>query len=99
MTAALLERERTIEARHEDEIAESVTVTMKAPKDFFGLKSASRQGRLRSVGAEFGHIVARNITDSKDPQENPGRNLQFLEHSRAGRDGSDKRRPFHFHRS
>ncbi len=64
----MLQKEHTIGARHEDEIAESVKVTMKALKDFFGLKSASRQGRLRSVGTEFGHIVARNITDSKDPQ-------------------------------
>ncbi len=41
---------------------------MKALKDFFGLKSGSYQGRLKSVGAEFGHLVARNITDSRDPQ-------------------------------
>ena len=53
---------------HDDEIAESVKVTMKALKEFFGLKAASRRELLKSVGAEFGHIVARNITDSKDPQ-------------------------------
>jgi predicted hydrocarbon binding protein len=63
-----MEKARSIEARRDDEIAESVKVTMKALKDFFGLKSGSYEGRLRSVGAEFGHIVARNITDSKDPQ-------------------------------
>ncbi len=63
----LLEKERTLEARHEDEIAESVKVTMKALKDFFGLKSHSVAGRLRSVGAEFGHMVARNIVESRDP--------------------------------
>ena len=68
MKSPLLKKEHTVEARNEDEIAESIKVTMKALKDFFGLKSASRQGRLRSVGAEFGHIVARNITDSRDPQ-------------------------------
>ena len=59
--------ERTIEARLDDEIAESIKVTMKALKDFFGLRSPSKEGRLRSVGAEFGHIVARNITKSHDP--------------------------------
>ena len=63
-----MEREHTIEPRREDEIAESVKVSMKALKDFYGLKSGSYQGRLRSVGAEFGHIVSRNITDSKDPE-------------------------------
>jgi predicted hydrocarbon binding protein len=63
-----MEKEHIVEPRREDEIAESVKVTMKALKDFFGLKSGSYQGRLRSVGGEFGHIVARNIADSKDPQ-------------------------------
>ena len=58
---------RTVEARHDDEIAESIKVTMKALKDFFGLKSPSKEGRLRAVGAEFGHIVSRNITKSNNP--------------------------------
>ncbi len=63
-----VEREHTIEARRDDEIAESIKVTMKALKDFFGLKSSSVKGKLKSVGAEFGHIVSRNITDSRDPE-------------------------------
>lgn len=62
-----LAEERTIKARYEDEIAESIKVTMKALKEFFGLKSGSVRNRLRAVGAEFGHIVARNITDTTDP--------------------------------
>ncbi len=65
---AKVEREREIEARRDDEIAESIKVTMKALKDFFGIKSGSVRGRLKSVGAEFGHIVSRNITDSNDPE-------------------------------
>jgi predicted hydrocarbon binding protein len=57
----------TVEPRQNDEIAESVKVTMKALKDFFGVRGASKQARLRAVGSEFGHIVARNISRSNDP--------------------------------
>jgi predicted hydrocarbon binding protein len=64
----MFEKLSSVENRHEEEIAESVKVTMKALKEFYGLKSGSRRGILRSVGAEFGHIVARNIADSRDPQ-------------------------------
>lgn len=60
--------ERKIEARRNDEIAESVKITMKALKDFYGLRASSKQVRLRAVGSEFGHIVARNISSSNDPQ-------------------------------
>lgn len=60
--------ERNIEPRREDEIAESVKITMKALKEFFGLRASSRQARLRSVGAEFGHIVSRNISSSRNPE-------------------------------
>jgi predicted hydrocarbon binding protein len=59
--------DRRIEPRQNDEIAESVKITMDALKDFFGIRGASRQARLRAVGSEFGHIVARNISNSKDP--------------------------------
>lgn len=59
---------RSIESRQYDEIAESVKVTMKALKDFFGVRASSKQARLRAVGSEFGHIVARNISSSHDPQ-------------------------------
>lgn len=92
----LLQREHTIEARHEDEIAESVKVTMKALKDFFGLRAASRQGRLRSVGAEFGHIVARNITDSKDPQVILGEVATFWNTHGLGEMEVTKEDPFTF---
>ncbi len=59
--------ERNVEPRQNDEIAESVKVTMKALKDFFGVRGVSKQARLRAIGSEFGHIVARNISGSKDP--------------------------------
>jgi len=64
---------RKLEAKHSeearrDEVAESIKVTMKALKDFFGLESTSARGRMKSVGAEFGHIVARRITDSRSPE-------------------------------
>lgn len=65
---AKLETERDIGIRGRDEIAESIKVTMKALKDFFGLESSSVRGRLRSVGAEFGHMVARNVTESRNPE-------------------------------
>ena len=55
------------EARHDDEIAESIKVTMRALNDFFGSRVASKEGRLRAVGSEFGHIVAKNITRSDNP--------------------------------
>jgi predicted hydrocarbon binding protein len=57
-----------VEPRQYDEIAESVKVTMKALKDFFGVRASSKQARLRAVGSEFGHMVARNISGSHDPQ-------------------------------
>ena len=60
-------REKTIEPLLDDEVAESIKVTMKALNDFFGSRVASKEGRLRVVGAEFGHIVARNITTSDNP--------------------------------
>jgi predicted hydrocarbon binding protein len=56
-----------IEPRQNDEIAESVKATMKALEDFFGTRGASKQATLRAVGSEFGHIVARNISHSNDP--------------------------------
>lgn len=56
-----------IEPRLNDEIAESVKVTMKALKEFYGVRGGSKQGRLRAVGSEFGHIVARNISKSNNP--------------------------------
>jgi len=60
------ETERDIGQRR-DEIAESIKVTMKALKDL-SLESSSVRGRLKSVGAEFGHIAARNLTDSRNPE-------------------------------
>lgn len=59
-----LRGEWMIKARQTDEIAESIKVTMKALKDYFGLKSASQNERLRVIGSEFGHMVARNITST-----------------------------------
>ncbi len=56
-----------VESRRDDEIAESIKVTMNALNDFFGSRAVSKEGRLRAVGSEFGHIVARNISRSADP--------------------------------
>ncbi len=55
-----------IKARQTDEIAESIKVTMKALKDYFGLRSGSQKERLRVIGSEFGHMVSRNIALSED---------------------------------
>lgn len=64
------ERELNIvEPRRNDEIAESVKITMKALKDFYGVRGSSIQAHLRAIGSEFGHIVARNISTSKNPQD------------------------------
>jgi predicted hydrocarbon binding protein len=66
-----LHTERTLEGRIEprlnDEIAESVKATMKALEDLFGVRAAPRQAALRAIGSEYGHIVARNISHSNDP--------------------------------
>jgi predicted hydrocarbon binding protein len=59
---------RKIDAREYDEVAESIKITMKALKDYFGLKSSSQEHRLRVVGSEFGHMVSRNIA-SQGSQE------------------------------
>jgi len=61
--------EPKVEARLNDEIAESVKVTMQALKDFIGVRGSSKQAHLRSIGSEFGHLVSRNISSSKNPQE------------------------------
>ncbi|HZY95047.1 MAG TPA: V4R domain-containing protein [Candidatus Bathyarchaeia archaeon] len=58
-----------IEPRLNDEIAESVKITMKALKEFYGLRSRSKDAALRQIGSEFGHIVARNISSSNNPEE------------------------------
>ncbi len=59
---------RQIEAREYDEVAESIKVTMKALKDYFGLKSGSQEHRLRVIGSEFGHMVSRNIASQGSPE-------------------------------
>ncbi len=59
---------RRIKPRESDEIAESIKVTMRALKDYFGLKSGSQRERLRVIGSEFGHLVSRNIASSKRPK-------------------------------
>ncbi len=61
--------EQRIEPRLNDEIAESVKITMKALKEFYGLRSRSKDAALRQIGSEFGHIVARNISSSNDSEE------------------------------
>jgi len=61
--------ELKVEARQNDEIAESVKVTMQALKDFVGVRGSSKKAHLRSIGSEFGHLVSRNISSSRNPQE------------------------------
>ena len=61
------ENRHSLEPRQNDELAESVKVTMKALKEFFGVRGASKQARLRAIGSEFGHMVARNISFSNNP--------------------------------
>jgi len=58
---------RSVEPRQNDEIAESVKATMRALGELFSPSGPPRQVTLRSVGSEFGHIVARNISRSNDP--------------------------------
>src|SRR5690349_24030228 len=59
--------EERIEPRLNDEIAESVKATMKALEDLFGARASPKQAALRTIGSEYGHIVARNISHSSDP--------------------------------
>jgi predicted hydrocarbon binding protein len=59
-------REKSVEPIQNDEIAESVKTTMQALEQLLGV-SAPRQLALRAIGSEFGHIVARNISHSNDP--------------------------------
>jgi predicted hydrocarbon binding protein len=59
-------REKSVEPRQNDEIAESVKTTMQALEQLLGV-SAPRRLALRAIGSEFGHIVARNISRSNDP--------------------------------
>jgi predicted hydrocarbon binding protein len=59
-------REKSVEPMENDEIAESVKTTMQALEQLLRV-SAPRQLALRAIGSEFGHIVARNISDSNDP--------------------------------
>ena len=42
---------------------------MQALKDFVGVRGSSKHAHLRSIGSEFGHIVAKNISTSKNPQD------------------------------
>lgn len=59
--------EKRIEPLQNDEIAESVRATMRALEDLFKVRAAPRQAALRAIGSEFGHIVARNISHSSNP--------------------------------
>lgn len=58
-----------VQPRQNDEIAESVKITMKALKEFYGLRSSRKDSALRQIGSEFGHIVARNISSSNNMGE------------------------------
>ena len=58
-----------VKPRQNDEIAESIKITMKALKEFYGARSSRKDSALRQIGSEFGHIVARNISSSTHPHE------------------------------
>lgn len=52
-----------------DEVAESIKLTMKALKEYLGLKSGSEKEKLRFIGSELGRIAARQIPQSGTIEE------------------------------
>ena len=83
-------------AKRGDEVAESIKVTMRALNDFFGSRTASKEGRLRAVGAEFGHMVARNIARSENPTVLLGEIARFWNDNGLGEMALSKTRPLTF---
>ena len=47
-----------------DEVAASIKLTMKALKEYLGLKSGSERQKLQFIGSEFGRIANRGIAAS-----------------------------------
>ncbi|HEY4823333.1 MAG TPA: V4R domain-containing protein [Candidatus Bathyarchaeia archaeon] len=55
----------TVNTPNNSEVAESIKLTMKALKEYLGLRSASEKEKLQFIGAELGRIVSRNIPTSE----------------------------------
>lgn len=51
------------------EVAASVKLTMKALKDYLGLKSSSQRERLRFIGSRFGSMVSHNIPSADNAEK------------------------------
>ncbi len=59
----------TSELLGENEVAESIKLTMKALKEYLGLKSSSEKEKLRFIGSELGRIASRQIAPSSNIEE------------------------------
>ena len=59
----------TIKAVGNDEVAASIKLTMKALKEYLGLKSGSEREKLQFIGSEFGRIVSRGMAPSDSIEE------------------------------
>ncbi|HEY4823359.1 MAG TPA: V4R domain-containing protein [Candidatus Bathyarchaeia archaeon] len=55
----------TLRTPSNNEVAESIKLTMKALKEYLGLRSGSERQKLQFIGSEFGQIVSRNIVTSE----------------------------------
>ena len=58
-----------IKAVGNDEVAASIKLTMKALKEYLGLKSGSEREKLQFIGSEFGRIVSRGMAPSDSLEE------------------------------
>ena len=58
-----------IKAVGNDEVAASIKLTMKALKEYLGLKSGSEREKLQFIGSEFGRIVSRGMAPSDSIEE------------------------------
>ncbi len=55
---------QTVKAPSNSEVAESVKLTMKALKEYLGLKSGSEKEKLQFIGSEFGRMASKSIATS-----------------------------------
>ena len=51
----------TVKATRNGEVAASIKLTMKALREYLGLRSGSEKEKLRLIGSEFGRIVSGNM--------------------------------------
>jgi len=59
----------TVNTPNNSEVAESIKLTMKALKEYLGLKSGSEKEKLQFIGSEFGRIVSRSIVASRNIED------------------------------